>query len=68
MFAAFPAFVSQSALGLALHSLQLHFLPFAGMGLGWLVPAGVGLAVGLVAHAVKVRKAVAVAKLDAEEN
>ena len=68
MFAAFPAFVSQSALGLALHSFQLHFLPFAGMGLGWLVPAGVGLAVGLVAHAVKVRKAVAVAKLDAEEN
>ena len=68
MFAAFPAFVSQSALGLALHSFQLHFLPFAGMGLGWLVPAGVGLAVGLVAHAVKVRKAVAVAKLGAEEN
>lgn len=68
MFAAFPAFVSQSALGLALHSSQLHFLPFAGMGLGWLVPAGVGLAVGLVAHAVKVRKAVAVAKLGAEEN
>ena len=68
MFAAFPAFVSQSALGLALHSLQLHFLPFAGMGLGWLVPAGIGLAVGLVAHAVKVRKAVAVAKLGAEEN
>lgn len=68
MFAAFPAFVSQSALGLALHSFQLHFLPFASMGLGWLVPAGVGLAVGLVAHAVKVRKAVAVAKLGAEEN
>lgn len=68
MFAAFPAFVSQSALGLALHSFQLHFLPFAGMGLGWLVPAGVGLAAGLVAHAVKVRKAVAVAKLGAEEN
>lgn len=68
MFAAFPAFVSQSALGLALYSFQLHFLPFAGMGLGWLVPAGVGLAVGLVAHAVKVRKAVAVAKLGAEEN
>lgn len=68
MFAAFPAFVSQSALGLALHSFQLHFLPFAGMGLGWLVPAGVGLAVGLVAHTVKVRKAVAVAKLGAEEN
>lgn len=68
MFAAFPAFVSQSALGLALHSFQLHFLLFAGMGLGWLVPAGIGLAVGLVAHAVKVRKAVAVAKLGAEEN
>lgn len=68
MFAAFPAFVSQSALGLALYSFQLHFLPFAGMGLGWLVPAGVGLAVGLVAHAVKVRKAVAVARLGAEEN
>lgn len=68
MFAAFPAFVSQSALGLALHSFQLHSLPFAGMGLGWLVPAGVGLAVGLVAHAVKVRKAVAVARLGAEEN
>ena len=68
MFAAFPAFVSQSALGLALHSFQLHFLPFAGMGLGWLVPAGIGLAVGLVAHTVKVRKAVAVAKLGAEEN
>ena len=68
MFAAFPAFVSQSALGLALHSFQLHFLPFAGMGLGWLVPAGVGLDVGLVAHTVKVRKAVAVAKLGAEEN
>ena len=68
MFAAFPAFVSQSALGLALHSFQLHFLPFAGMGLGWLVPAGVGLAVGPVAHPVQVRKAVSVAQSDSGAN
>ncbi len=68
MFAAFPAVVSQSSLGLALHSFQLHFLPFSAMGLGWLVPAGVGLVLGLVAHAVKVRRAVAATHLEAEQN
>lgn len=68
MFAAFPAVVSQSAVGLALHSFQLHYLPFAAMGLGWLVPAAVGLVIGLVAHTVKTRRATALAKVQAEQN
>ena len=68
MFAAFPAVVSQSAVGLALLSFQLHYLPFAAMGLGWLVPAAVGLVIGLVAHTVKTRRATALAKVQAEQN
>lgn len=55
MVVAFPSVVSQSSFGLAVASLRNH-LPLANMGLSWLVPALVGLVVGLVVHFVKTKK------------
>ena len=49
MVVAFPAVVSQSQFGLMVTSVRSS-LPLASMGLSWLVPALVGLAVGLVFH------------------
>lgn len=53
MVVAFPAVVSQSAFGKAVAAFRLHYLPFASMGLSWLVPALVGLGLGLGVYAVK---------------
>jgi LIVCS family branched-chain amino acid:cation transporter len=50
MVAAFPPVVSASAFGKAVVAFQQSYLPFASMGLGWLVPALVGLVLGLGAH------------------
>ena len=63
MVAAFPPVVSASAFGKAVVSLQHAVLPFAGMGLGWLVPALVGMVLGVGFHLYKVhsRKVVAAA-------
>lgn len=52
MVVAFPSVVSQSSFGLAVASVRNH-LPLANMGLSWLVPALVGLAIGFVVHFVK---------------
>lgn len=45
-----PAVVSQSSFGLFVAHLR-NMLPLASMGLSWLVPALVGLVIGLVFHA-----------------
>lgn len=50
MVAAFPPVVSASAFGKAVVGFQQAYLPFASMGLGWLVPAMVGLVLGLGVH------------------
>ena len=63
MVVAFPSVVSQSSFGLAVASLRNH-LPLANMGLSWLVPALVGLVVGLVVHFVKTKKVVSVLEED----
>jgi LIVCS family branched-chain amino acid:cation transporter len=55
MVVAFPKVVSQSAFGLAVASLRNH-LPLASMGLSWLFPALVGLAIGLLVHYARSRK------------
>lgn len=57
MVVAFPKVVSQSSFGLAVASWRSH-LPLASLGLSWLVPALVGLALGLLVHYARARKAV----------
>lgn len=54
MVVAFPSVVSQSSFGLAVASLRAH-LPLAQMGMSWLVPALIGLAIGLAVHYAKGR-------------
>ena len=49
MVVAFPAVVSQSSFGLSVAALRNN-LPLASMGLSWLVPALVGLILGLLVH------------------
>ena len=63
MVVAFPSVVSQSSFGLAVASLRNN-LPLANMGLSWLVPALVGLVVGLVVHFVKTKKVASVLEED----
>ena len=63
MVVAFPSVVSQSSFGLAVASLRNN-LPLANMGLSWLVPALVGLVVGLVVHFVKSKKVASVLEED----
>ncbi len=50
MVAAFPPVVSQSAFGQALGTFQQHVLPFAGLGMDWVVPALIGAVLGLGWH------------------
>lgn len=50
MVASFPAVVSQSSVGVALTHFRDSFLPFASLGMGWVVPAVVGLVLGLGFH------------------
>ena len=54
MVVAFPSVVSQSNFGLAVASMR-NALPLASMGLSWLVPALVGLVIGLLVHFVRSR-------------
>lgn len=49
MIVAFPSVVSKSQFGLAVAGVRSH-LPLADMGLSWLVPALVGLAIGLAVY------------------
>ncbi|WEV70243.1 branched-chain amino acid transport system II carrier protein [Lactobacillus sp. ESL0785] len=53
MIAAFPPVVSQSTWALALRTFQLKFLPFAAIGMDWLIPALIGLIIGLTCHMIK---------------
>lgn len=50
MIAAFPPVVSQSAFGKAAAALQHSFLPFAALGMDWVVPALLGTILGLGYH------------------
>lgn len=54
MVVAFPKVVSASAFGKGVAAFRAH-LPFASLGLSWLVPALVGLVLGLGVHLYKVR-------------
>lgn len=56
MIVAFPSIVSRSQFGLAVANLRSH-LPLASMGLSWLLPALIGLVIGLLVHFVRNRKA-----------
>ncbi|HJA23053.1 MAG TPA: branched-chain amino acid transport system II carrier protein [Candidatus Limosilactobacillus intestinavium] len=54
MVVSFPKVVSASAFGNAVAAVRSH-LPLASLGLSWLVPALVGLVLGLVFHFFRVR-------------
>ena len=54
MVVSFPKVVSASAFGTAVAAVRSH-LPLASLGLSWLVPALVGLVLGLVFHFFRVR-------------
>lgn len=53
MVVSFPSLVSQSAFGKAVAAFRLHYLPLAGMGLSWVLPALAGLVLGLAWHLVR---------------
>lgn len=55
MVIAFPSVVSQSQLGLSVANLRT-LLPMSDMGLSWLVPALVGLVIGLAVHFVRAKR------------
>ncbi|GAY72375.1 branched-chain amino acid transport system carrier protein [Lentilactobacillus kosonis] len=50
MVGAFPPVVSQSAFGQTLTGFQQHVLPFASLGMDWVVPAVIGAVLGLSYH------------------
>ena len=54
MVVAFPKVVSASAFGKGVAAFRAH-LPLASMGMSWLVPALVGLVLGLGVHFYRVR-------------
>ncbi|WLS99698.1 branched-chain amino acid transport system II carrier protein [Lactobacillus helsingborgensis] len=56
MIAAFPPAVSQSSWALALKGVQMKYLPFAAIGMDWIIPALLGLVIGLACHYVITRK------------
>ncbi|UZX30745.1 branched-chain amino acid transport system II carrier protein [Lactobacillus helsingborgensis] len=56
MIAAFPPVVSQSSWALALKGVQMKYLPFATIGMDWIIPALLGLVIGLACHYVVTRK------------
>ena len=56
MIAAFPPVVSQSSWALALKGVQMKFLPFAAIGMDWIILALLGLTIGLACHYVATRK------------
>lgn len=63
MVVSFPAVVSQSSFGQTVAMWRSH-MPLASMGLSWLVPALVGLAVGLVFHVFRRKNLVSDLELD----
>ena len=50
MIASFPSVVSKQPWALQLKSFQMRFLPFADIGMDWVFPAIVGLAIGFAFH------------------
>ena len=50
MIASFPPVVSKQPWALQLKSFQMRFLPFADIGMDWVFPAIVGLAIGFAFH------------------
>ena len=58
MIASFPAVISQQSWALQLRSLQLRFLPFADIGMDWVIPAVIGLAIGFIIHFYKKAKTI----------
>ncbi|WP_439001785.1 branched-chain amino acid transport system II carrier protein [Pediococcus damnosus] len=53
MMAAFPPVVSQSALGKLMGNFQQSYLPLAQYGLDWLLPALLGMVIGVACHPYK---------------
>ena len=56
MIASFPPIVSQQSWALQLKAFQLKFLPFADIGMDWVIPAIIGLVIGLILHFMKKEK------------
>lgn len=50
MMASFPPVISQTSWALQLKAFQLKAFPFAAVGMDWLIPALIGLAIGLACH------------------
>lgn len=50
MLASFPPAISQQGWALALKSIQYRFLPFSDIGMDWVIPTVLGLAIGFVGH------------------
>lgn len=56
MIASFPPIVSHQSWALQLKAFQLKFLPFADIGMDWVIPAIIGLVIGLILHFMKKEK------------
>lgn len=50
MIASFPPIISQQAWALQLKAIQIRFLPFAKIGMDWIIPTIVGLLAGFIHH------------------
>lgn len=53
MIASFPPIISHQSWALQLKAFQLKFLPFADIGMDWVIPAVIGLVIGLIIHFMK---------------
>lgn len=56
MIASFPPIVSHQSWALQLKAFQLKFLPFADIRMDWVIPAIIGLVIGLILHFMKKEK------------
>ena len=56
MIASFPPIISHQSWALQLKAFQLKFLPFADIGMDWVIPAIIGLVIGLILHFMKKEK------------
>ena len=56
MIVSFPPIVSQQSWALQLKAFQLKFLPFANIGMDWVIPAIIGLVIGIILHFMKKEK------------
>lgn len=50
MIASFPPVVSQQPWALQLQAIQTRFLPFAKIGMDWVIPTIIGLVIGFIHH------------------